>query len=290
MSPTVRFAWAFVAWLPLASACASGGSEAGPVDEDELVPAIVEAVCELHARCDCEMPLTADECRMTIEPSIRTFFDPANASGLTYDAACAGDALARYDELGCLTLTEVAEQGSCAGCRIYYGSKRLGEACELREGTLFDDCGQGLYCIEALCVDPCDPAGEGEACIGRPCAEGLECHASLDPDTEVVTSECVAQAGAGEACVELSCADELVCDETSICEAAPQPGEACAGECASGSWCDTSEPDSAAWVCRAAQPDGAACQSGRECESETCDPEAQLCTPSEPFVCGLAQG
>jgi len=275
--------WPIAAVLGIALACASN-SDSTPIAEDDLEAEVADGICELRAKCDCAMPLEPDECRTLLESSLRMLFEPSRDAGLQYDADCAGRALAIYDELQCGTIDDLADGDECGSCKIYYGSKQRGEACTRPDAVVFDECAQGSICVGGTCVDPCEMSGIGEPCVGRSCVEGSTCRISIDPETEEQTSECVAQAGLGESCMELTCGDDLVCElSTFVCEPAPGEGEACSGECAGDLWCDTSADDSMAWICRAPQPDGAACTSGSQCTSSTC--EGDVCVPPQAFVC-----
>jgi hypothetical protein len=276
------------ALLGLALACGPGSGEGEPVAEGELVPAIADVVCDLQSECDCEMPLPADQCRDVLTDALELFFGPPVDSGLSYDAACAMGALALYEDLGCGTIDDVVEDADCNGCKVWYGPKQRGDACSTLEESFFDDCDQGLICVEGTCVDPCETADEGEPCLGVSCGDGLVCRTSFDPDTEEVSSECVPAARLGESCMELSCEDELECDgETFECVAPPAEGEPCEWVCAGDNWCDTSSPDGEG-VCRAPQPDGTACIADDECSSGECDDESETCAPQIPLVCEIS--
>ena len=268
-----------------AVACGDGKSHE-PVAEDDLLPAIADEVCAQQAHCGCDMPLTADDCRMALEQAFMMFIMPSQDAGLTYDAECGGEAVGLYDEIGCKTIEDALDTGACRPCKLYYGSKGAGQACTKLQDMVYDDCGPGLVCDGMVCVDPCSRAGEGEPCLGRRCADGLVCNASVDM-MGMIMSACERVAALGESCAELSCDEKLVCDDTMKCARPPGVGEPCVGFCDETAWCDTAGADPMQWVCRAPKADGEACMGGNECASTSCDDMTMTCAPVEPFVCQI---
>lgn len=265
-----------------------GGSSPGPVPEDELVPAVADSICDLLVQCDCETSVSADNCHMLLEATLAGTLMPPEDAGLRYDAACGGRALGVYDRLGCGTVDDLAMQDGggeeCAPCKVYHGTKQVGDAC-MAYGQLFhDDCAQGLVCDHMVCRDPCVVAQEGEECQSSGCVEGLICVITTNGAGE--TSACVRPRVLGEPC-DPFCADGLVCSDAFLCEAAPDVGQPCSGECREGSWCDTSSDDTTQWVCAMPKPNGASCTSSEECASDSCDSDMRICEALQPFVCEL---
>ena len=92
--------------------------------------------------------------------------------------------------------------------------------------------------------------------VTRVCQKGLHCDASA--------STCVADFAVGTACAatKAECASTL-CDGTAKCVAVPGEGAACVKFCAAGLRC-------IAGKCGKRLADGAACNSGSDCQSDTC--------------------
>lgn len=267
----------------LLAACGDGGDHP-PVAEDDLAEAFADVICDLQAQCDCESMIPAEECRTTNAQVFEMYLGPAKEAGLSYDAQCGGVGVGLYRDIGCGEIEDAIDENACRPCKLYYGGKALGAACSQVAMLGYDDCAQGLICDGEVCVDPCDRAGEGEACLGRSCANGLTCVVMDDGTGQ--TSACVRPAKLGESCADVFCDDELICDGATVkCVAPPKVGEECNGSCAEGAWCDVG--DTTPWLCKAAKPEGQPCVNGEECVSGSCDFETMTCDPDEAFVCQL---
>ncbi|HWB77456.1 MAG TPA: hypothetical protein VG755_20960 [Nannocystaceae bacterium] len=272
-------------WSILLLAACGDGSDHPPVAEDDLPEAIADVICDLQQQCGCESMIPAEECRPTAAQLFEMFFAPAMEAGLTYDADCGGDGVGLYRDIGCGEIEDAVDENACRPCKLYFGGKAVGAACMQVAMVGYDDCAQGLLCDGEVCVDPCDRAAEGEACLGRSCANDLTCVVMNDGTEQ--TSACVRPAKLGESCMEVFCADDLICDGATVkCVAPPKVGEACNGTCAEGAWCDVGE--TTPWLCEAVKAEGQPCVNGEECASGSCAFETMTCEADEAFVCQLA--
>lgn len=271
-----------IAWSGLTSSCQTS------VSEEDLLPTIAKDLCSLQQECDCQNGLPADQCEALVQAGLGTFFVPPANAHLTYDPDCGGQIVDAYNDLGCDTLTDFisdfVDEEDCRVCKLYYGDKADGQECSQIEDTALDDCGPGLYCLNGKCGDPCKVSEEGEPCYIR-CADGLLC----TYDLESGDATCKKAAQLGESCEQTTCDSDLVCDsETLECAEPPGSGEPCFGSCADPAWCDTSDPDSANWICKDPQPNGASCEYDNECESLDCDSSTKKCNAEQPFICSLS--
>ncbi len=263
----------------LISACGSS------VPEEELPATIAETVCNQQADCECPNALAVDQCKTLVESAYKKYLTSPSPE-LVYDAGCAGQSVDQISDLGCGAVKDLVETTECNVCKIYHGDKKVGEACQDYEDSLYDNCDQGLVCADKKCVDFCSPAGEGEECLSRPCIEGYVCVLSLDSGT----SSCEVAAGLGESCENTSCVTDLMCDfDTSTCVERPALGEHCQGSCQDGSYCDASSDNVDDWVCVAPKADGEACEGDSECESLDCDHETDKCT-TRALICTFLDG
>jgi hypothetical protein len=258
----------------------------------EPVPELGRTVCDQRTRCDCGDEVSEESCRAVAEELFSRYASLPPSSGLEYDPECGATVVAAYESLGCGTEAELTFDLSrgrvieCGRCRLYRGTKQLGEPCEWVDVTACDDCTQGLFCFvegddqsaEGTCVDPCETAGLGEPCIWKQCGEGLVCGKSTD------SRFCQLPGGEGESCHNGTCAEGLVYGTISgKCMTTPQIGEPCDGACAPGAHC--SSAGSGTSTCQPRKLAGEACSSRFECESLQCDEETLVCTGVEPLVC-----
>lgn len=274
------------ALLAVTIACGPERSTADAVPEDDFVPAAAAEVCDLQVQCGCADAEPTEQCQGPLTQLFEMFLMPPADAGLTYDAECGGRVVEAYQEVGCDAVGALDEASECAPCKPYYGDKQRDQACTSFD-FIFDDCARGLACVGEVCVDPCEPAAQGEACLGRDCGAGLVCSISADPDSGDLTSECVPTAGPGESCESLGCAEGLYCNASFECAALPTLGEPCEYDCAEGSWCDTSAAEPADHVCRAPKGEGEPCTADGECTSDECDGDAGTCVAATPLVCEL---
>lgn len=171
------------------------------------------------------------------------------------------------------------EDSPCFG--ITTGLVKDGDACaedrECEEGATcvisFDnpDIDEKLGAKEGECVGP---AGVGESCEERACAEGLTC--AFRDAGEV----CIDPPGVGEPCPDFECDEGLACefdDVTfeNVCRPLPGNGEPCTFECTTGFFCDTADS-----TCAAQKDAGEACNPDNfdECvEDAFCDSQSSTC-------------
>lgn len=150
----------------------------------------------------------------------------------------------------------------------------------------------GLYCANA--TSTCTPlVAEGGSCAG----ESLACSSGTFCDGE----RCARLRADGESCPSsASCAGGLFCDD-GLCAPLRGEGESCAlryGGCGDVAPCTYADPTACQTglacstsdglpVCRAPQPDGAACASFQECSSGWCERGTCAGDACEPVgVCG----
>ena len=297
------------------------------VPQEEAPETVSSSICEQAQNCGCFelLPTSVEMCKQEWQSEWQASIDASEAAGLTYDGECVGRALDLYGSLGCraeLDDDDLEWLDECASCKIFHGSKGVGEPCSLPEDdeTLGDECAQGLWCDGEVCIDPCATAGEGEDCLNVRCAEGLECQYEIDPETGDATAICVEPAGEGEDCSNVSCGDGLVCrpdasfetqicvrpagagedcsqlpcgnelvcaQDTSTCAPYPAAGEPCPqGICQEGAYCEMTDADPPNGVCVAQKGEGESCANDMECASWSCS-EDGTCAPDLPIVCEI---
>jgi hypothetical protein len=173
-------------------------------------------------------------------------------------------------------------QGTCAATAA--GPGDIGAACELNQ-----DCKEGAYCDSTtdLCAalkpagSACQQltecaynlgcAGTPRTCqalptLGQACPDGM----CRDAGTYCTAAKVCAKVGLpGDPCTTRSdCSFYYVCDATNHCAVGPHEGESCAvnTRCADfENFCD-----SATKICKGRQPDGAACTTSSQCDSNFC--------------------
>jgi hypothetical protein len=254
----------------------AGGGSVGPVPEAEAPQTAVNVICGQFVSCDCDPANAApDGCEASIDEQVRQAQGDATAAGLEYDAACMGNRLSLYRELGCrrsgdITLDELIALSRKYDCKVFYGTDQPGEPCETVEG-LGDSCANRSVCHEDLCVALTDPAAEGEECNNEidfldACVTGTYCF-DIDGDERPICIKipelndpclgslqvcgeglgcfdgtCLVAPGEGEECHLMggnACAEDLSCNlETGLCEPLPEGGETCFLFCADGFDCE----------------------------------------------------
>lgn len=147
---------------------------------------------------------------------------------------CAENLLCDFETRQCRTLPGVG--GRCAN-----GDCSRDAFCDWNTETCRAAAEVGETCDELACVDGaycrwnqksgvCVPEGQvGDACDDVRCADDLVC--------DFNRNACARAAAEGERCTSVSCDVGLACVEE-ICRTPPEQGEACAGTCAAGLWCD----------------------------------------------------
>ncbi len=247
----------------------------------------------------------ADQCAQVQAVQYAGLEASAEAAGLTIDLACLQQENI-YLELACKKQSDFPEDGpsedACNYCNLVHGAVAAGQPC-VDYGDI-NDCAQGLFCLDSVCVDPCakaklgescrdffgdcedglfcdfdsglcaQPAGLGEDCEDSPCDEGLKCvFGEFD-----APPLCKAPVGAGQPCSGGDeCAEGLGCDfDTGTCEPLPGAGESCNfSDCAGDLFCNY-DPDTGEGTCGPLPKIGEPCQGPCE-EGATCPFDTQVC-------------
>lgn len=285
-----------------------GGTEAGPVPEDELVEALAEATCRGMSTCCEARSLGFDEaaCRQNVRDFWYHFL-PRPSTLIQYDADAAGRCVrASHDRAAACEYPDT-ETEPCN--RMHVGTLPPGAACEqwdecapVEGGEPECDFSGGGVCVNTVrgeVGDPCyetytqdgftyiysGPGGSGvgvqEENTQIRCwtNDGVYCASGNDPVCQAlveVGGECESSSTDGMA----TCVDEAVCDSTErICVARTSVGGECSPgfgvftRCAQGSYCTE------AGICEPRQPDGAPCDilSGTDCMG-LCRASTDTCT------------
>lgn len=244
-----------------------------PVPKDEVPEAGAATLCDAWETCECaDYPdafASKEACESSVEANLAADVAAADAAGLHYDADCMGDLLATYESFGCTTLAELLDDIETLvtfynACKPFYGDDEAGTACSEPEDVPGDSCAQGLRCEEAVCrSQTLKDAGEactyqdlceaGTYCVPVDTLEDSECTAlpgvggtclgvtdacDFDAYCDQSDKTCKALPAVGESCaMTLRCSEDAICGEDMMCEAAPEAGEACEQQCATGSTC-----------------------------------------------------
>jgi hypothetical protein len=270
-------------------ACKTEGSSVG-----ESADKLAKEVCDAIVECDCQYPNGSlyEHCLAEIAVSFDSAAQINLVEGLSFDGACADEAVAEIRERAC-GVTIVDPEAKCeAPCKLWYGPMGKGGTCSDVNGS--DNCKQGLVCgDEGVCVDPC--AEPSLPAIGEPCAPFLGCVEGAFCDTDTgLTPVCQALPLAGQPCTSQDelCAEGLVCDTTSdpeneVCATLPVQGEECLDfQCARGLYCDDgATPPTCATMPTLGQPcPFGACQAPYVCNDE------QTCADAPPAICWYYEG
>lgn len=149
------------------------------------------------------------------------------------DEQCLQQIVARVDGLACDAFFAVGGADCHEFCWPVIGPRFAGEPCVTQS-----DCGRGLLCHHAECIEPCtmQPPGEGDPCeSAAECPQGLVCGEQLDSDERV----CVVLPTRGQPCYLGACAPGLGCGSDNsgneVCVRLTEEGAPCMGhlECAS---------------------------------------------------------
>ncbi len=284
--------------LMVSWACDVEEIEPRGVELEEIEAVLSQELCARVSSCRCEQgqrypdPESCEADARMLAEWIEALPSEFPTAELTYDPTCLGATVDAYVALGCdaeLPESESSEdEDQCTPpCHYYYGTRLVGQSCEIR-GTYVTDCAKGLRCSSNLeCFDPCAeepaPTGvkEGGDCYVGDCVEGLFC--------DLATETCQSLPVAGEPChQEERCADELLCDfDTGLCRALPLAGEPCFGSrCAEELFCemDFADPNGES-LCYAPQPLAAPCRGHAQCDSGYCPAGACDVPPAEGEAC-----
>ncbi len=300
-----RIALALFVGPPVLIACSSGaggGVGGDPIPKDQFGKKLVEKICGAIGNC-CSQNGFAEEHKRCLQNAdkYQAAFDAefSKKPGLTYDAARAGNCLAKWSAaLGtCTPKTSGFDPDDDPDCRnVYRGTKAPGSPCndsaECAEGGLCygrDSAGGTGTCVArkptGAAGDPClagavtpDPAKVYASCNGGD--TGLYC--------DEPTGTCKAAGGAGTMCMSDGtstphsgghCSADTYCDYgTKKCEPRPHAGESCAASgaiCADGTYCEQQSK-----TCANKKPAGADCgapgSGGGECQ-QICDSQTKKC-------------
>lgn len=169
----------------------------------------------------------------------------ARDAGLSFDAQCVEDTIARYAAIGCDNIFRLAQRDRelFGVCAPYFGTIAEGEGpCEESVASGLSKCGQGLVCYEdgGTCVTgavvcdcddgfACEEGALGAECVpiltlGEPCFAGMNdlgscglegvCWIEEDETTHEVISECRARAPLGTDCTDGTACSSYECDGT----------------------------------------------------------------------------
>ena len=271
-----------------AAACAPGGAGVGgelppadPIPEAEAEAAFVDGMCSIYESCSCDLEFFAwdQPCSGAVRSEWERFQTDSQAFGLTYDAQCMGDLIARYDHHACAAHGTENDLACADLCKPYYGTKGYAESCNwgaYASGPGFalssDDCDQDHTCLEGICLPTCwlmEGVPEGDLCYN----DGfyLTCQAGLWCDSEG-SRRCEPPLQPGDSCLNsggASCGEGNYCDwDAGICRENPRVGESCdfSGECQADAFCDTNN----GWVCEALAAFGESCGGHDQCETGYC--------------------
>jgi hypothetical protein len=229
---------------------------------------LAEAYCAAYESCDCSPFATdalhpdPDQCVEQEKARLLAAFEQAKEHDLELDSGCMDQLLAKYETLGCESLTTVnaeighPEWASNFGCALYHGEVS-GGICEDTPGTSWSDCEAGSVCRENACKPALVP-GEQD-------------------DTGGVTH------------VEfpLDCAMGLYCDQTDGCQPVQGLDEPClrGGDgsmfCAVDLYCEPINSEMIEGICRPLLDAGSACTSG----PKMCDGRCEIPDNSADGVC-----
>jgi hypothetical protein len=271
------------------------GDEVPPVSEGDVAEKGGETACNWYYKCNCDQlagnQYTSEEqCADTIAAALQAAVDEATDAELSYDAQCAGEALAALEELECTSQSELdvetaVELLETLDCKWFYGEDQSGGGCTALMLSAGDSCVQGARCVGGTCEDVDVAPRPDEDCDGNGdiCAGGAVC-IDVDEDGQ---DTCTVLPAEGETCMGQAdlCGLGLTCDQLDkTCEIAPSGGEQCSSTpsaCAEGFYCHESGS------CAALPPIGEACVDGpQQCEAGArCD--NGTCATEDPLTCAF---
>lgn len=241
----------------------------------------VQELCEVALGCDCNDPFAdVNQCVTELNDQIEKYKADAAANGLVYDASCVDEVAARYsDSIQCNANAPATDD--CSFCLPVHGTQPAGAACVQYDE--FNNCAQNLFCIDGVCLDPCNfipldgvcaVEKDGETKGTGACAKNLYCDIAN-------TLTCKAKVAKGQPCVNFeTCEDGLACDGVT-CEPIPAEGEPCTFLCEPDLICDG--------TCKPAPGAGEPCPQGA-CDSDSqCDGDTMFCVAREPLVCSIKE-
>lgn len=259
-------------WFGVAVACAlfggckSGPTDAEPVSQNDLPGALASVVCDSLGGCCSSAKLVFDStnCRGAESARIRAKLNDTLTGAVEYDAEAAGECVVELKKRAKCGNLEIAED--IPACNDFLvGTLAAGQPCENSEECASGYCSTDSLTFERTCVvsvehTPVARGKAGDACEAN-CEDADSC--SFSAPTGDVIGEPVDPSGLPVACYRT---DSLYCNGT--CQPLQAIGENCtdSSACKDGLFCDF---DSS--ICTAPHPDGAACDSDYECQSDHCD-------------------
>lgn len=209
-----------LAFIAMLAAC--GGDGGGPIDIDELEPAVVNAICNLYVNCG----LVEDQA------TCKSLYTDVEVDEDLIAAVKAGKVIYHPDKAreclnsvwgSCERNTLEGEQ-SPACDETFEGTVAAGGGCAMDEECISQNC-EVPGCTEACCQGTC----VGDAPPVRPRAgetcdpDGIDCTESF---CDVTTMICTAYRATGQPCESSSECASGVCSNQ-MCTALPGPNEAC---------------------------------------------------------------
>ncbi len=242
----------------------------------------VQEICELALSCDCSDPFAdVNACVTELNEQVEQYKAQATANGLIYDDSCVDEVAARYT--GSIECNAVAPASdACTFCSPVHGTQPAGAPCIQYDE--FANCAQDLFCIDGVCLDPCNfipvdgvcaVMANGETKGTGACAKGLYC----DYAASLTCKPKIAQ---GQPCPNFAtCEDGLACNGVT-CEPIPGEGEPCTFSCEVDLVCD-------AGTCTRAPGAGEPCPNG-VCDTESlCNGDTMFCVARQPLVCDIKE-
>lgn len=217
-----------------------------PVAAADAAEAFARQICASLFACECQAGGFAseaacfDELRFDFQASI----DFALAGGATWNADCAGQLVSAWAKWECLGPQSAVRKAyfDPRVCPVLQGTLTAGADCN--SSPVGDDCGEGLVCVAAECVETPVPVPLGSVCRFSwqelPCVGESYCGYGDNGERR-----CVPFPSAGDSCdASYSCGPlsrNLMCNyETMTCEVGPAVGEPCfqGSSCGPGLYCD----------------------------------------------------
>ena len=208
--------------LAFAVLAGCGGDDGGPIDLEDLEPAIINSLCNLYVNCG----LVEDQA------TCRLVFDDADVSASLIAAVEAGKVIYHEDKAReCLNgIGASCERGAVsindnsAACdETFEGTVAGGGQCAIDEECISRDC-DVPSCQEACCQGTCvGDAPVPRPTVGQSCAQNGSC---VDSYCDFTTTTCMPHRAAGEACTSTSQCGLNIC-ANQVCTKRPGPGEPC---------------------------------------------------------------
>lgn len=271
------------------------GDTEGEGSTEQLIADIATTQCSFIDGCGCVNREGGQACEDEVTATWEARLADGAARGLTFDASCMDQTLARMGLQECRFNESSIGHVCNSFCAVYSGTQALGAACTSSDPQV-SDCAQGLVCWGGACEEPCNVLTgmpEGATCRAEEFGEQFDdCAGGLYCDWE--SQQCIRGAAFGEPCQNNECGEGLYCDwQADACRLEATEGESCqTRECVDGLFCDwefdicrargqlgdscDNVPCAEGWVCNgtvcAAPPNaGSECLSGSCAAGALCD-------------------